>query len=522
MNESILIGRAENFLRQVKKHKIKAHTIQDCKEFLELYAYLRGNLDSLQEMRDTMVMKGYKAPYRSLIKYGRPSTSEMKTDDMYDISHHTHYFRMNASAKKNILDRVKSSIASHRIALGHLEDYAILECHSCEQKYKGHEIALLTGDKCKCGANDLKLVVNRKGVYRLEIIQFLPLSGDYMVKMSELNPQSREAFRSMVRILKQEKRGAVKTLSLVIKVLEDGRWVRKRVNVPTQDQANYEREIRDKYGSNARIEFIQFHRKKPSIINAKHMQNALSLGYVKHTENQIQKILSRILEKVLLDAQKVESYLEALKIAVHKSIGDVEDTEKMKKKFLKEELKSRYLLDANGDLDTDIQQDIMLREELEKSLFLELPRTLILWDLLHYYLSTSYDRRSKHSGPFPLLRPSLDSNQIKAFQDFKHDIVQILQEYLQEKIEYVPGMGNVLSLKFTVEKKMKGLHLQIGPALGAAILSNEAGLSLEKVSKLFSVSEEKVREEKANLKALQKPATPKAQRFLKIVKKIDI
>jgi uncharacterized protein len=521
MNESVLIGRAENFLRQVKKHKIKAHKIQDGKEFLKLYAYLRGNLDVLNEMRDTMLMKGYKAPYRSLIKYGKPSTGEMMTEDMYDISRHTHYYRMNATAKKNILDRVKSSIASHRIALGHLEDYAILECHSCEQKYKGHEIALLTGGKCKCGANDLNLVVNRKGVYRLEIIQFLPLSGDYMVKMSELIPQSREAFRGIVRILKQEKRGAVKTLSLVIKVLDDGRWVRKRVNVPAQDQANYEHEIREEYGSNARIEFLQFHRMKPSIINDKHLQNALSLGYVKHAENQIQKIISRVLEKVLMDAQKVESYLEALEIAVNKSkkFGDVEESEKLKKKFLKEELKSRDLLDAKGDLDTNIYMDIMRREELEKSLFLEVPRTLILWDLLHYYLATSYDRRSKHSGPFPLLRPSLDSNQIRAFQDFEPDVVQILQEYLHEKIEYVPGMGNVLSLKFSIEKKMKGLHLQIGPVLGAAILSREADLSLEKVSKLFSVSEEDVQEERVNLKVLQKPASSKAQRFMKIVKK---
>jgi len=48
-----------------------------------------------------------------------------------------------------------------------------------------------------------------------------------MVKMSELSPMGREAFRKIVRILKHEKRGIVKTLSLVIKVFEDERWVRK-------------------------------------------------------------------------------------------------------------------------------------------------------------------------------------------------------------------------------------------------------------------------------------------------------
>jgi hypothetical protein len=44
-------------------------------------------------------------------------------------------------------------------------------------------------------------------------------------------------------------------------------------------------------------------------------------------------------------------------------------------------------------------------------------------------------------------------------------------------------------------------------------------LSLEKTSVLFSVSEENVRGELANLETLQKPATSKAQRFMEIVKK---
>lgn len=185
---------------------------------------------------------------------------------------------MNAAAKKNILDRVKSAMSSHKIAIGHLEEFATLECSSCHRKYRGHEISLLTRGNCECGQDNLRLHVNQEGVYRLEIIPFLPLSGDYMVKLSDLSPRSREAFRSMVRILKQEKRGIVKTVSLVIKVMEDSRWVRKRVTIDAQEEANYEKEIRSQYGSNARIEMMQFHRKKPSIINDKHVQTALSLA----------------------------------------------------------------------------------------------------------------------------------------------------------------------------------------------------------------------------------------------------
>lgn len=69
---------------------------------------------------------------------------EMKAEDMYDISRHTKYFRMNAAAKKNILDRVKSAISSHKIAIGHLEEFATIECDSCHRVYRGHELSTLT------------------------------------------------------------------------------------------------------------------------------------------------------------------------------------------------------------------------------------------------------------------------------------------------------------------------------------------------------------------------------------------
>jgi len=36
--------------------------------------------------------------------------------------------------------------------------------------------------RCKCGSSEIQLEINPHGVYRLEIIKYLPLSGDYMVK----------------------------------------------------------------------------------------------------------------------------------------------------------------------------------------------------------------------------------------------------------------------------------------------------------------------------------------------------
>lgn len=521
MNESVIIGRAERFLDDIKKKEINIENIQDCQIFLELHSYFKSNMEVLLEMRDVMEIKGYTAPYRSIMKYGRGTSTEMKSDDMYDISRHTQYFRMNAAAKKNILDRVKSALASHRIALGHLEEFATLECESCNKKYKGHEISLLENFKCECGKENLRLQINIQGVSRLQIIPLLPLSGDYMVKLSELGPLSREAFRKLVRILKQEKRGIVKTLSLVVKVMEDGRWVRKREIIDAHNQPNYEKEIRNKYGPDARIEFMQFHRKKPSIINDKHVQTALSLGYVKHMENQIMAVLPELLENYLEDASKVDIYLESLKSAEKKAkkFGEVEDEDILKEKYLKDELQSQGFMDREGVLDIKVHEDLEYRKKIEKCLFMEIPRIIILWDLLKYYLTTSYDRRIKHSGPFPFLRPELDLNQIKAFEDFKVVAVEVMKYYLHQKIEFVPNMKNVLSHKFMVEKKMKGLHLQMSPALGAAILSSEGQLTVEKTSELFQVDPKDVKIEKNNLKTLQKPKTPKAQKFMEMMKR---
>ena len=85
---------------------------------------------------------------------------------------------MNAAAKKNILDRVKSAIASHKIIIGHLEEYATLSCEGCNGNFTGHELSTFLNGNCECGSSDIKLEKNIQGVYRLEILNKIPISGD--------------------------------------------------------------------------------------------------------------------------------------------------------------------------------------------------------------------------------------------------------------------------------------------------------------------------------------------------------
>ncbi|MCE5213951.1 MAG: DUF530 domain-containing protein [Methanobacterium sp.] len=522
MNESVLIGKAEKFLKEIWQYEIKIDAITDIVRFIEIYTYLNNNLSDLQDFRDTMEIKGYKAPYRSIVKYGRPSSGDMLVEDMHDITRHSQHFRMKAAAKKNILDRVKSSIASHKIALGHLEEFSILRCSNCQSDYKGHEISDIIYKKCSCGSNNLELIQNIHGVYRLEIIKFLPLSGDYMVKMSELSPKAREAFRNIVRILKQEKRGIVKTLSLVVKVLEDGRWVRKRVNLDAIEQVNYEKEIRKQFGSDARIEFMQFHRRRPSIINDKHVQTALALAYVKYAENTAQEIIKPILKSYLKEPDNINIYDDILETSRENALkisDDAEDAKALKKEIMNNKLFKKGLMDNDGRLDHELEKDLALKDKIENCLLVKVPRTLITWDIIKYYLSTSFDHRSKYSGLFPNLRPSLDTNQTKTFNNFEKFVIKIIKKYFHEEIPRITNISELLTGKFEIEKKIKGLHVKTNPpAVGAAILNNIGKISLEESARIFALNPGEVQSEKVKIETFQKPSSRKAQKFLEMIK----
>jgi Zn-finger domain-containing protein len=523
MNESVLIARAEKFLEGIKRQRIQIDKITDFESFIVIYHYLKDNMNELYDFRDTMEIKGYKAPYSSLIRPSRSLTNELKADEVRDVSRQTQFFRMKAAAKKNILDRVKSSIASHKIAIGHLEEFATIECNVCRKQFKRHEIELVESKKCTCGATDLILKQNKNGVYRMDILRYLPLSGEYMLRMSDLPPLGRDAFRNIVRILKHEKRGIVKTLSLVVKVFEDGRWIRKRVNMDAEDEKNYEREIRKEYGPNARIEFLQFHRKKPAIINDRHVQTALSIAYVKVAAEIANKIMENILDVALKNKEKIRIYDNVHKMATefaNSIANEAEERDMLREDKLIELLTENNLCD-DGILEKELQKDIDTRNEIKRKLFIEMPRIFILWDIARYYLTTSYDRRSKYSGPFPNLRPNLDTNQLKAFRDdFDVDVINYLKEYTSEKIEFIPNMKDVVSRKFEIENKVKGLHVKSNPpALGAAVLSSTGNIPIEDAAYLFSVNSSKIKKELEKIKTFEKPTSKKAKQFLDLIKK---
>ena len=308
MEESVLVIKAENFLREISNDDISLDNIDEFENFKSLYFKLDGRLETLKELKKDMEVQGYSTPFTSLNKYGNKSIGEVSLEEVSENSRHNQMFRNKANAKKNILDRVKSAIDSHQIAIGHLEQFGYLKCNSCYKKYSISEYKQFKG-KCKCKSESFSFKISRENTYRIEIIPYLPLSGNYRVLMAELSKYGRNAFKKVINALKQERTGHVKTISPLFRYKDkNNRWLRKRVTFDSEFVDNYEEELRNTYGKNVRIEKLEFHRTRPAIIDDKHARTALALGYVRYAEKIIENIRDDIFKRQLSDFKRINNY----------------------------------------------------------------------------------------------------------------------------------------------------------------------------------------------------------------------
>ena len=256
MQESVLVNKAESYLKEISNDSIILDDIDDFDNFKSLYFKLNDRLSYLQKLKEDMDAQGYTTPFTSLNKYGTKTVAEVSIDEMSETSRHNQIFRSKANAKKNILDRVKSAIDSHKIAIGHLEQYGYVKCNSCYKKYSMNEYMHNNG-QCSCKSTSFSFKINNEATHRIEILPYLPLSGNYMVLMSELSYYERESFKKVLNILKQERRGVVKTISLVIRFRDKNRrLIRKNITLDSEYVNNYE-EQRKSMEINSCIRFME-------------------------------------------------------------------------------------------------------------------------------------------------------------------------------------------------------------------------------------------------------------------------
>lgn len=525
MEESALISKSEKYLKDISKDEILLDNIEDFDYFKDLYSKLNDRLNKLHQLKNFMDSQGYDSPFRSLNRYGTNSVGEIAVEEFSENSRHNQYFRMKANAKKNILDRTKSAIDSHRIAMGNLEQFGYVKCENCYKKYRINEYENNDG-KCSCKSEDFYFKINRDNAYRLEILPYLPLSGNYRVLMNQFTSWERASLKKVLNILKQERKGTVKTISLVIKIKdENNRWIRKNVTLDSEYINKYEEEVRKRYGKDVRIELLRFHRTKPAIIDDKHARTALAIAYVRYAKNLVLQIKDPILKKYLSDFKRINTY-DKLKNKIFKTIpdfidrDDINNLESWREFTFEEECKKLGYIDKFGNLNRSLKRDLKIRDNIKNIIFTNIAPALIIWDIFRYYLTTSYYRRKTVNGPFPYIRVELDRQQIKIFQNYYKKVIKVLNNYTDLKIIPIKDMDHILYEKFKLENLIKNSNIKLNyPALGAALIHLNSNIDIETVGNTFNINDSKINKEIKNIEKLKKPKSEKSKKFLEMIKK---
>ena len=525
MQESALVNKAETFLEEISNDPISLENIEDFEVFKNLYFKLDSRLNHLQKLKDDMDVQGYTTPFVSVNRYGTKTVSEVAADEIRETSRHNQIFITSANAKKNILDRVKSAIDSHKIALGNLEQFGYVKCNSCYKKYAMNEFKDMDG-QCTCKSTSFSFKVSRELTHRLEIIPYLPLSGNYMVLMNELSQYSRESFKQVLNILKQERRGVVKTISPTIKFKdENNRLIRKTITLDSEYIDNYEEEVRKRYGANVRIERLRFNKTKPAIIDDQNARKALALAYVGYADEIISEIKDDILKRNLTDFKRINKYDEILDEFENQKPDfidkyDQDAIEAWRKAQIEKRFRSLNYIDRYCNMTRSLKRDIKVRENIYRNIFKNIAYTLIIWDIFRYYFTTSNNARKINLGPFPYIRVDLDREQRRVFQTTYEEVIEILKEFTDIRIINIPKMDLLLYEKFKFEKEMHNSKFKFNHvALGAALINQNSDIDLETISYAFNINESRIKKEIKHIDQIKNPKTDKSKKFLELIKK---
>ena len=450
--------------------------------------------------------------------------AEVSIDEMSETSRHNQIFRQKANAKKNILDRVKSAIDSHKIAIGNLEQYAYVKCGSCYKKYSMSEYKKNNG-VCSCKSKSFSFRQNKELTHRIDIIPYLPLSGNYMVLMGELSGYGREALKKVLNILKQERKGVVKTISLMIRFRDDNkRLIRKTVTLESEYVNNYEEEVRNRYGRSVRIEALRFNRTKPAIIDDKHSRTALAIAYVGYAEEIISQIKDDILKRRLTDFKRINKYDEILfefenKTPDYLDQYDLNAIESWREAQIIDKFKKLNYVDRFGNMNRSLKRDLKIREAIYKNTFENIATTLIIWDIFKYYMTTSNSSRKITRGPFPYIRVELDREQRKVFQTTYRKVIETLNNFTDLKIISINDMDLILHEKFKFEKEVRNSNIKFNnTALGAALIHLNTDIELDKISNAFIINESKIKKEIKHVNTIKNPKSDKSKKFLDLIK----
>ena len=98
MEESVLVNKAENYLKEISNDPIVIDEIENFENFKSLYFKLVDRLDYLQSLKDDMDAQGYTTPFTALSRYGTKSVAEVSLEEVGENSRHNQIFRMRANS----------------------------------------------------------------------------------------------------------------------------------------------------------------------------------------------------------------------------------------------------------------------------------------------------------------------------------------------------------------------------------------------------------------------------------------
>jgi len=504
-----LINRTVGFLDSISEElgEIDIAKLRTKKEYFEkIYLGLKNNLNRLRELKDEMEVRGFDSPYFALgmhmphQSYPKHGYRREDVENQRDTARHKKIFIADASFKKGTFERTKSSIATHNIAVGHLEEFIQIKC-SCSRVLKGKDAAKTIEDQghfeCpKCQSTDVIMSENETGLFRIELLPYLPFGGENNREISKFTPSERIAYRELTSILRERKKGGIKSAMVIFKVAKKGRWVRKRELIELNKKTGLDCEglLMEKYGKIS-IEKIRFHHERSILISGKYNRQALSIGYTKILKKNRPEIIDFLLNKKV-DIEKLRVY-EKLKSnldSMIQSTGNISmpmdirvDEEKRELiDAFDDKLKELGLMDRQGRLDQELEDSIAYRQELRKTVLSQIPKILFGWDVFRFLLIKPY-RERRYASIFPGLQPIPEVDQLEKALIVLEDenLVSVISKFIDIGITCVKDASDIIFKKFELEDILKDyLKVTSSRAVGGVALFIDSRLTLEDSSEI--------------------------------------
>jgi len=283
-----LAWKADRLLSEIDRFsaEIDVDRLRKNRRYLfETYRTLTADVKQLETLRDSIEFRRgvYAPPSLPPATPYQFRTSRWEEKPPSEISSLMHYAKIRSgriSAVKAAIDRLRAALAAHRIAINNLIEYCALVCQVCGKVVRGKVACKVIGtNECpNCASANLSPVINEAGVFRLELIPQLPLPGDYMKRLVQMPSYGRAAYIRIIGCLRERAGRSTKSLLITIRVQIGERTVRRRISLSGEIE-DAEAMVRERFGSNARIESIRYRRTQPVLINDRYTRISIALGY---------------------------------------------------------------------------------------------------------------------------------------------------------------------------------------------------------------------------------------------------